>query len=181
MPFSKLTRIVFYVECIFAQLFVLTVVPFSGHTLVIPKPTLLGFIDFGGYCWLALGLLLYLYGSIRALMGKTKILWSSFAPPIVGLPIFVWGFGKCLGLANVVLVVSAALVATILSAGIVRTPMLHWRVLPAVLLVTFFVTADIAYAGWSNLFIGTVLLTAPLFLWFRNRTPGGVTAPRTEP
>lgn len=169
---AKVGKLVFSVECLFALLFLLTAVPLAGlgRSLIKPSPALLTFVVFGGYCWLALGFVVYLYGAVVAALGKASTFWHSFLPPILGLPVMVWGLGKLQTTTNLTVVISASLVTVLLAAAIAtRTPATRWRALPALLLVGVLVTADLTVSGWINVFIGTALLTIPIFLWLFER------------
>ena len=173
----KLAKYIFYVECLFLLLLVLTLVPVSdsGRSLIEPNPALVTFTVFFGYWWLALGFVFYILLAFIAAMGKPYIFWHSYTPLILGLPIEIWGFGKLRDSTSLFVAIFFLLGTILLSSAIaMRTQATHWRVLPGLLLACFIVTVDLTEAAWANVFIGSILFIVPIFLRLQQKE--GVTS-----
>lgn len=174
MPFA-LARVVLGVECLLLFALVLFVRPLPGYErpLVTPSPGLITSVVFGGYMWLAAGFVLYLYGGVVAAFGRAQDFCRSCIPPILGVPLVIWGFAELDMLAGLVVAVLASVMSLLLiaiTATATHTPATRWRLLPIVLPAIFWVTSDYKSVSMSllHLLIGTTLLATPIILkWGR--------------
>lgn len=166
----KLALFVCAIEYALVALFILVIVPVPpGKVPVLPGgPTLSTIIDFGGFCILGVGFLLYCIGAIRAALGKVAEFWNSSMPLIGALPILIWGVGKlqlAAGWSVALLVLLLCMLLMVFVAA--KTSILRWRALPAVLMVLCLPSADLRISWMLYIPVGALLAVASVLLFGR--------------